>query len=70
MEKLFVDNTPKCSARGYLTLIINPPISIKQQKRLVSDFNLFINKKRQQYHSLFLANYRESKDIARKSLSI
>jgi len=69
MEELFVDNTPKCSARGYLTLIINPPISIKQQKQLVSDFNLFINKKRQQYHSLFLANYRESKDIARKRIS-
>lgn len=69
MEKLFVDNTLKCSARGYLTLIINPPISIKQQKQLVSDFNLFLNKKRQQYHSLFLANYRESKDIARKRIS-
>ena len=68
-EKLFVDTTPKCSARGYLTLIINPPISVKEQKRIVSDFNVFLNKKRQQYHSLFLANYRESKDIARKRIS-
>lgn len=68
-EDLFLDNTPKSSSRGYLTLVINPPISIKKQKQLVLDFNLFLNKERHQYHSLFLSNYRESKDIARKRIS-
>jgi hypothetical protein len=68
-SKLFIDNTPKCSARGYLTLIINPPINKKRQKKLVIDFNNYLNENRNKYHSLFLANYRESNDIARKRIS-
>lgn len=68
-DKLFIDNTPKCSARGYLTLIINPPININKQKKLVNDFNIFLNTRREKYNSLFLANYRESNDIARKRIS-
>ena len=68
-QKLFIDNTPKSSARGYLTLIINPPINEDKQKKLVQDFNLYLNENRNKYNSLFLANYRESNDIARKRIS-
>ena len=32
-------------------------------------FNEFLNKNRNKYHSLFLPNYRESNDIARKRIS-
>ena len=68
-NKLFVDNTPKSSARGYLTLIINPPINEEKQKKLVKDFNIYLNDNRRKYNSLFLANYHESNDIARKRIS-
>lgn len=59
----------KKSSRTYATLVITPNISIDIQKQLAKDFNKFINKKRQKYNSLFLTNYRESKDIARKRIS-
>ena len=68
-NKLFIDNTPKKSARSYLTLIITPEINDEKQKELVIKFNEFLNKNRKKYHSLFLPNYRESKDIARKRIS-
>jgi hypothetical protein len=68
-DKLFIDNTPKSSARGYLTLIINPSLNTDKQKKLVSDFNNYLSENRQKYNSLFLANYRESNDIARKRIS-
>jgi len=68
-DKIFIDNTPKCSARGYLTLIIEPTINEEKQKKLVNDFNDYLYKNRIKYNSLFLANYRESNDIARKRIS-
>ena len=68
-DKLFIDNTPKKSARSYLTLIITPAINDEKQKELVIKFNEFLNKNRKKYYSLFLPNYRESKDIARKRIS-
>lgn len=68
-EDIFIDNTPKCSARGYLTLIIHPPINEDKQKTLVDDFNNYLTENRTKYNSLFLANYRESNDIARKRIS-
>ena len=68
-DKLFIDETPKSSARSYLTLIITPAINDEKQKQLVIKFNEFLNKNRKKYHSLFLPNYRESKDIARKRIS-
>ncbi len=68
-SKLFIDNTPKCSARGHLTLIITPSIDSDKQKKLVNDFNKYLTTNRKQYNSLFLANYRESNDIARKRIS-
>lgn len=68
-EKIYVDRTPNQSARTYATLVIEPAIDIEKQKKLVAKFNEFLAKYRQKYHSLFLANYRESKDIARKRIS-
>lgn len=65
----FIDETANLSARSYATLVISPPINMERQKKLVEDFNKFLNKERDQYHSLFLTNYRESKDIARKRIS-
>ena len=68
-KDIFIDNTPKCSARSYLTLIINPAINEDKQKKLVNDFNNYLSENRKKYNSLFLANYRESNDIARKRIS-
>ena len=68
-DNLYIDETPNQSARTYATLIIEPSIDITMQKQLVVKFNNYLNKKREKYNSLFLTNYRESKDIARKRIS-
>lgn len=68
-DKRYIDNTEKLSARSYATLVISPIISLDKQKILVENFNTFLNKKREEFNSLFLTNYRESKDIARKRIS-
>jgi hypothetical protein len=68
-EDRYIDDTDNLSARSYATLVINPPINLDKQKELVDKFNEFINEKRDKYNSLFLTNYRESKDIARKRIS-
>jgi hypothetical protein len=68
-EDLYIDNTPNQSSRTYATLIITPAISQDQQRALVEKFNTFLAEQRKKYHSLFLTNYRESKDIARKRIS-
>jgi len=59
-EDRFVDETPKLSARSYATLVINPPISLERQKKLVDVFNARMRKWRSEYNSLFLTNYREN----------
>ena len=69
MADVYVDETPNQSARTYATLVIQPPISRDRQEKLAVDFNHFLNGYRENYHSLFLTNYRESKDIARKRIS-
>jgi hypothetical protein len=68
-KKIYVDKTPKSSARTYATLIITPSISITKQRELVDHFNTYMSQMRQKYNSLFLTNYRESKDISRKRIS-
>jgi hypothetical protein len=68
-DKLYLDETTNCTSRTYATLIITPVLNIEVQKELVSKFNKYLNDRRVQYHSLFLANFRESKDIARKRIS-
>jgi len=68
-DKIYIDNTTNLSSRTYATLVIEPEISDDIQKQLVLKFNTFLNKYRKQYHSLFLTNYRENKNIARKRIS-
>ena len=65
----YIDRSQNRSARSYATLLINQPLNLDKQKKLVDQMNLFIEKHREQYHSLFLTNYRESNSIARKRIS-
>ena len=67
--EVYVDETPNQSARTYATLVIQPPVSKKMEEQIIRDFNHLLNAYREKYHSLFLSNYRESKDIARKRIS-
>tara|TARA_X000000368_G_scaffold235906_1_gene186366 strand:+ start:354 stop:1433 length:1080 start_codon:yes stop_codon:yes gene_type:complete len=67
---IYIDNTPKLSARTYATLIIEPKIEKDKQKQLITKFNKYLKEHREKYNSLFLTNYRESKDIARKRISL
>ena len=69
VDKIYVDNTPNLSARTYATLIVDPPLSKEKQTMLVDKFNAYLCEERKKYNSLFLTNYRESKDIARKRIS-
>jgi len=68
-KNIYIDDTPNQTARTYATLIIEPKIDKDKQKQLISKFNKYLNKYRKKYNSLFLTNYRESKDIARKRIS-
>jgi hypothetical protein len=65
----YIDNTPKLSARSYAILSIEPKLNDDDQKTLVIKFNAFMKEQRKKYNSLFLTNYRESKNIARKRIS-
>lgn len=68
-DNIYIDTTPNLSSRTYATLVINPIINKKKQKKLVKKFNEYLNNHREKYNSLFLTNYRESKDISRKRIS-
>jgi hypothetical protein len=69
-EDIYIDKTPNQTARTYATLIIEPKIDKEKQKQLVIKFNAFLEDYRNRFHSLFLTNYRESKqDMARKRIS-
>jgi hypothetical protein len=68
-DSIYIDETPNLSSRTYLSLIITPYLNIDQQKHLCNLFNDFLTQERKKYNSLFLPNYRESKDIARKRIS-
>lgn len=68
-KDIYIDNTPNLTARTYATLIIEPKINQDMQKQLIIKFNKFLEENRKKYNSLFLTNYRESKDIARKRIS-
>ncbi len=68
-KDLYIDETPNLTSRTYASLIIKPKIDIERQEQLVYQFNTFLEQLREKYHSLFLTNYRESKDIARKRIS-
>jgi hypothetical protein len=68
-KDIYVDRTPNQTARTYASLIIEPKIDIIKQQQLITKFNNYLNEHRKKYNSLFLTNYRESKDIARKRIS-
>jgi len=68
-KDIYIDDTPNHTARTYATLIIEPKINKDKQKQLVIKFNKYLEDHRKKYNSLFLTNYRESKDIARKRIS-
>ena len=69
-NQIYIDETDNKSARTFATLVINPEISLEIQNKLVKDFNEFLEKKREEYNSLFLVNYRESKkNFSRKRIS-
>ena len=65
----YIDTSSTKSARSYATLVITPKITREREKTLVQEFNTFLKKERDKYHSLFLTNYRESNSIARKRIS-
>jgi hypothetical protein len=66
---IYVDDTPNQTARTYATLIIEPKIEKDKQIQLITKFNNYLKEHRKKYNSLFLTNYRESKDMARKRIS-
>jgi len=68
-NEIYVDDTPNQTARTYATLIIEPKIEKDKQKQLINKFNTYLEEHRTKFKSLFLTNYRESKDIARKRIS-
>lgn len=68
-DKIYIDETDKLSARSYMSLIITPKITKAQEKIIVDNFNTYLTDMREKYNSLFLTNYRESNDIARKRIS-
>jgi hypothetical protein len=69
-NEIYFDTTPNKSARTYATLLIEPKLSIEKQKELVDKFNEYLHHKREKYNSLFLCNYRESKNgFSRKRIS-
>jgi len=68
-DEIYYDMTDKKSARSYCSFIIEPKLSIQNQKLLCDKFNKLLNEYREKYHSLFLTNYRESNDISRKRIS-
>lgn len=69
-KDIFIDQTLNLSSRTYASLIIDPTINLERQKKLVIKFNAFLENYRNKYNSLFLTNYRESKNnMARKRIS-
>jgi hypothetical protein len=64
----YVYPAKECS-RTYATICIQgKQLSADQQKQICSDFNAFIERKRAETWSLFLPQYRESKEYARKRI--
>jgi hypothetical protein len=68
-KDIYVDDTPNQTARTYASLVIEPKIEKDKQKQLITKFNKYLEDYRKKYNSLFLTNYRESKDMARKRIS-
>jgi hypothetical protein len=66
----YTDNTPGLTNRTYAILVITPVLDLEKQAKLVDTFNEFLDSRRIQFNSLFLSNYRESKEgFSRKRIS-
>jgi len=59
----------KISDRNKATIVLNKTLSKQEQLDLVEKFNSLLKEWRQKYRSLFLTNFRESKDYQRKRIS-
>ena len=60
----------KNSSRTVATLhIYNKNLTEEEQIDIVNRFNILLEERREMYNSLFLSNYRESKEYARKRIS-
>jgi hypothetical protein len=60
----------KNTSRTVATLhIYNKILSEEEQIDIVNRFNILLEERREMYNSLFLSNYRESKEYARKRIS-
>lgn len=59
----------KDTDRNKATIVLSEKLTKDQQINLIDKFNTFLNNKRKEYHSLFLTNFRESKDYQRKRIS-
>jgi hypothetical protein len=68
-KERYIDRTPNLTAMSYAVLVIEPKITLEEQRVLVNQFNTFMTEGRDKYNSLFLTNYRESNTIARKRIS-
>lgn len=58
----------KDTSRSYATLTASRPLSIAEHRRIEKQFNEFIEARRAETWSLFLPQYRESKEYARKRI--
>jgi hypothetical protein len=66
---VYIDTTPGQTARTYASLSIIPAIDVDTQKIVAARFNELLNLHRVQFRSLFMCNFRERKDVARKRIS-
>lgn len=58
----------KESSRTFATMIVSRELSEDEQIKICQMFNDFLEDKRKKYYSLFLPQYRESKEYARKRI--
>ena len=58
----------KHTSRSFATLCLNVVLSEEEQIRVAEDFTRFVEAKREEWHSLFLPMYRESKEYSRKRI--
>jgi hypothetical protein len=58
----------KDTSRSYATLTASRPLTIAEHRRIEKLFNEFIEARRTETWSLFLPQYRESKEYARKRI--
>jgi hypothetical protein len=58
----------KDTSRSYATLTASRPLTIAEHRRIEKEFNEFVEARRAETWSLFLPQYRESKEYARKRI--